>query len=109
MLILSPAFFRNRTSLLLHPDEFTSRGIYGNREFRAVARRPVDDVPGQFVGIVVPVAHIDDRSGGIFFQNLVSAVFLRHGAGLVGIHFQEGDIEDLSGRIAGIVNVFVAG
>jgi len=66
-------------------------------------------MPRKFVGVVVPVADVSHGGGRIFFQNLVTTVFLRRGEGLIGVHLEESGIENLSGCIAGVVSVLVAG
>ena len=78
-------------------------------ELGIVTVSSVDDMPCQFICIVVPVADIDHREGRIFFQNLFSAVFLSYRKRLVGIDFEIGNVEYLGGGIARVVNVFITG
>src|SRR5580698_8634066 len=66
-------------------------------------------MPDQLVGIVVPLADVDHGGGGILFKNLVAAVLLGLGKSLIGVDFQKSRIKNLSGRIAGIVDIFIAG
>jgi len=94
--------------LFLYSDKLSRRRIHRNGELGVIAIRAIDYVPYQLIGIVVPVADVDHRGSWIFFQNLISAMFLRDGKGLIGIDLQEGWVKNLSRRIAGIVNILIS-
>src|SRR5580704_9184720 len=107
-------FFRLQPSrraspiLLLHADERARRGVDRDCQPGGFARAAVDDVPGEFVGVVVPVADVNHRGGGILLQDLVAAVFLSLGEGLVGIHLEESRVKSLSGSVTGVVGVLIS-
>lgn len=106
--VTDPASFETDFLLFLHPDELAGGGIHCNCQLGIVAIRSIDDMPDQLVGIVVPVTNENRRSGWIFFQNLVPAVFLRYVKCLIGINLEEGYVKNLCRGIGRVIHILVA-
>src|SRR5438046_9421071 len=95
-------------SLLFHPHELTTGGIHGYTQL-GILPVAVDHVPDEFVGSAAPITNINDGSIGIFAQDFVAAVLLRHLERFVGVNFQKLSVKHLRRRVARAVIGFRSG
>ncbi len=95
--------------LFLHSDEFAGGSIDRNSQLCSFTACAIDDVPHQLVGVVVPVANINDGCVWRLFQDLVAAVLLCGSERLIGIDLEELNIPRLRRCIGGAVAVLDSG
>src|SRR3954465_8462255 len=87
--------------LLLYLQKLPGRSVHCNAQLRGRKAGAVDHVPLQFVFFWRPIELEDDGLLRILLRQLVAAMLLRDRNGLIGIRFEEGDVEGLRVCVAG--------
>src|SRR4051812_12584911 len=94
-------FRQSPSCLLLYLQKLPGRSVHCNAQLRGREAGPVDHVPLQLVLFRRPIELEDDGLLRILLRQLVAAMLLRDGDGLIRIRFEEGDVERLRVGVAG--------
>ena len=68
----------------------------------------IDNKPRQLTGSGIPAQKIHDLHLGLFAEEFLAPVLLRHFKGFIGVHLQKSQVPWLSRAIVGIKRVFNA-
>src|SRR6185437_634552 len=94
--------------LFFHAHKSSRGRVNRDRKLGALAARPVNDMPDQFVRSAAPVQNIKHWSLRILLQEFVASMLLRFVESFVGIYFQKTQVESMRGGIVRIVSVLTA-
>ena len=95
-------------TLLLLPQEFSRGGVDRDAQLGAHGVGSVDHMPGEFVGLAIPIEDVQDRRVGSFLQQFFAAMLLGDFQRLTGVDFEEGHVKNGGAAVARTIRIFDA-